>query len=264
MKTYLIIGVFVAIPVVFRIIRSLRPLRISSSDPSRFAGVGRSYAIHTVTGRAHDVSKTMSTQVSGGVSSTISASGGVGSVTGRIRSTTTTHDQLMITDATGGEHAIQVNGFHLAVANNQLVSAVWAVRKGKKSGAYFLVVNHDTKGRFFKDQALDDIIINHKITGNILIIAAVLFLPFAFILTLVWAVTYRMQRSRFKKSGVNPLIKALETTAARMPARSAGPSQPRSTADELSRLAKMAQDGLLTDDEFTQAKSQLLGPSPER
>lgn len=260
LNTYLAIGWLLAVPMVLRIIRSVLPLKVDPTDTSRFALVARGMKIHTVTGRAHDLMKGSTTTVTGGSSSSLGADGSVQSVSGSVRSETTIHDQLMVTDADGNEHSFQLTDFNIAVGAGQKVSVAWAIPRFRKRGAYFLVVNHATNRRYFRDKALDEIIINHRFLGNIQVVLNCIFLPVPFLLTLVWAVTYRLQRGRFKRSGVTALVRALDERAAAMPAPRSTASD-ESTADELERLAKMAREGSLTDEEWTQAKERVLGTS---
>ncbi len=246
MNAYWAIGWLLAVPACFRIYRGLRPFRVDASDTSHFAAVGRTYTILAVTGRAHDVTKRTTTTIKGEL--TVYEGTGHGSV----RSKTTIHDQFFVTDAQGTDHAFQLSDFDAAIAPGQVVSVVWAIRRWKKTGKYFMVANHTTGQRFFNDNALYRISISHRILANVQIVVSLIFVP-AVVLLLVWGMTLRIQMRRFKTTGVTPLVNALEPASVQLPPR----------VDDLERLATLARDGLLTDEEWTRAKELFLGKRPD-
>jgi hypothetical protein len=95
----------------------------------------------------------------------------------------------------------------------------------------------------------------------------------AMIGALVWCVTSALlptkdrvtgQRRRFKKSGTKPLIEALNARAAALPQTAAVATPLPASAvapakiDELDGLASLKRDGLLSDEEWADAKRRLL------
>jgi hypothetical protein len=240
---YWTIGLVLAIPVGFRIWRSLQPLKVSSSDTSRFVGVGRTCKIYTVTGRAHDVTKGSThtvTEYTDGTKKT---------------SASTIHDQFFVTDRDGMDHPLNLTDFNVAIAGGHIVSAAWAIRAGKKTGAYFMVVNHTTGQRYFHNEAIARITIGQRFWLNVQALT-VIFLP-VFAAFIIFAATYRIQIYRFKRQGVDPLVKALDAGA------DAFPRLGDMRVDELDRLAVLAREGLLTDTEWTRAKELFIGKAPD-
>ena len=59
-----------------------------------------------------------------------------------ITSTTTTHDEIYVTDDDGKEHALRLQNWDLSIRESHRVTAVWLIRKGKKSGGYVAIHNH--------------------------------------------------------------------------------------------------------------------------
>lgn len=118
---------------------------------------GRKYDVYTVTGRVNEAGKNLETRVqgSGGGGYSYRGTGGTAPVT--ITSTTVVHDQIFLTDDSGTEHAFQLQDFNVACRETNLISVVWAIKKGKKLGPYVVVVNHTTRKSFYNDKALKKI-----------------------------------------------------------------------------------------------------------
>jgi hypothetical protein len=62
-----------------------------------------------------------------------------------IQSATTTHDQLLVRVEDGSERAVQVTNANLAVREGHRVSLIWGISRGKATGPYVGIYNHDTR-----------------------------------------------------------------------------------------------------------------------
>jgi len=118
---------------------------------------GRTYALHYTTGTVQETGKNMETRVSGGGGGGTTFGGYGATAPVNIRSQTIVHDQLFITDAANKEHAFQLQDFNLACRTGHKVSVVWAIKKGKGSGKYIVVVNHSTGTNFYNEKALKNV-----------------------------------------------------------------------------------------------------------
>jgi hypothetical protein len=149
---------------------------VDSSDPTRFDGAGRLYKICSATGRAYGVSKsTTDTPEKIELSARTWLGSTPGGFSGKVRSRRTVRDQFFVTDPSGNDTSIQLTNFDVAVAEGHIVTAAWGIRKGKKSGKYFMVANHTTGQRFFSDDALFRIAAGHVLLGNIQTFLSVFF-----------------------------------------------------------------------------------------
>lgn len=97
---------------------------------------------HFVKGAVVGADKKLETKVQGG-------GGGGGTYRGTgytapvsITSTTTTHDLIHLQDDGGKEHAIRLKNWDLSVRETHQLTAVWLVKKGRKSGPYVAIHNH--------------------------------------------------------------------------------------------------------------------------
>ena len=63
-----------------------------------------------------------------------------------ISSKTTIHDQFFIRLADGHQQTVQLQDWDFPVADDQVVSALWAIREGATTGAYLVMRNHTTGG----------------------------------------------------------------------------------------------------------------------
>lgn len=118
---------------------------------------GRTYELHHTTGKVQETGKNMETRVSGGGGGGATFGGYGGTAPVSIRSQTIVHDQLFLTDAENGEHAFQLQDFNLACRTGHEVSVIWAIKKGKKTGKYIVVVNHSTQMNFYNEKALKNV-----------------------------------------------------------------------------------------------------------
>lgn len=135
---------------------------------------GKSYQHCFVQGTVVGADKQLETKVSGG-------GGGGGTYRGtgfnssvHISSTTTTHDMVHLQDDTGGEHAIRLQNWDLAVRQTHRLTAVWLVRQGKKGGPYVAIHNHTLNQTDYDDKLLAKL---HRSTWIVLVSLAMLLVP---------------------------------------------------------------------------------------
>jgi hypothetical protein len=115
---------------------------------------GKEYNLYTVTGKVMETGKNMETRIhgSGGGGATYRGYGGTAPIS--ISSTTVVHDQIFLIDDKGQEHSFQLQGFNVACRADNILSVIWAIKKGAKTGPYIAVVNETTGKQFFDDKAL--------------------------------------------------------------------------------------------------------------
>ena len=126
--------------------REMRSFGLDASDPFMIRAGWSSYIVHSITGTvlAPTKSRVVTTNVSGGGSY---VSGGA-TYTNPISTSTSTsiHDQFFLRTSDGVEKEIQLTNFNLALREGHQLTAAWVIKKGKKSGHYFLFRNHSTRG----------------------------------------------------------------------------------------------------------------------
>jgi hypothetical protein len=115
---------------------------------------GRTYEHCFVRGAVVGANKQLETKVSGGGGggSTYRGTGYTAPVA--IKSTTTTHDLIHVQDEQGGEHAIRLQNWDLAVRESHTLTAVWLVKKGRKGGPYVAIHNHSLNQTDYDDALL--------------------------------------------------------------------------------------------------------------
>lgn len=118
---------------------------------------GRHYTVYTTKGIVNESGKNMETRVHGGGGGGYSYQGTGGSAPVSITSTTVVHDQIFLTDATGTEHSFQLQNFNVACREGNSISVVWAIKQGKKTGPYIVVVNHTTRQSYYNEKALKNV-----------------------------------------------------------------------------------------------------------
>jgi hypothetical protein len=135
---------------------------------------GRTYEHRFVRGGVVGANKQLETKVHGG-------GGGGGTYRGtgytapvHISSTTTTHDMIHLQDEHGGEHAIRLQNWDLAVRETHTLTAVWLVKKGKKGGPYVAIHNHTLDQTDYDEARLAKM---HRSLWILLASLAVIFLP---------------------------------------------------------------------------------------
>lgn len=122
---------------------------------------GTTYALHSVTGKVLNTTKSMETSVQGSVSGgggrLYEGSGKLKPVDLNLASTTIVHDQFFLEDANGREHSFQLQGFNVACREGNSLTVVWAIKAGQQRGPYVAVVNNSTQTRFYNEKAIDDL-----------------------------------------------------------------------------------------------------------
>lgn len=115
---------------------------------------GKEYELHSITGKVLETGKNLETKVHGGGGGGATYGGYGGTAPVSIRSTTIVHDQIFLTDEQGNEHSFQLQGFNVACREANLLSVVWAIKKGARQGPYIAVINKTTNCNFFEDKTL--------------------------------------------------------------------------------------------------------------
>jgi hypothetical protein len=108
---------------------------------------GRTFEIHTQSGKVVGQSSSTTTQVSGG------GSNYAGDRVNPVRSSTTVRNDIFLADRDGKEHHYSLTNFNVACREGHELSVLWAIRQGKQNGPYFLVVNHTTSEQFWSSDA---------------------------------------------------------------------------------------------------------------
>lgn len=123
----------------------------------------RNVKVYHFTGKVVGASKNLETKISGG-----GGGGGGGfsykgtgstapTYTNPIESTTYVHDQLFLKDREGNERALQLVDFDIACRKGHIVTAMWAIPEGKKTGSYFTIINHSTNSKFTQRSVIENI-----------------------------------------------------------------------------------------------------------
>jgi hypothetical protein len=115
---------------------------------------GKSYEHRFVTGAVVGAEKQLETKVSGGGGGGSSYRGTGYTAPVHISSTTVTHDMVHIQDETGGEHALRLQNWDLAVRQTHRLTAIWLVKAGKKGGPYVAIHNHTLNQTDYDDALL--------------------------------------------------------------------------------------------------------------
>jgi len=118
--------------------------------------------------------KQLETKVSGGGGggSTYRGTGYTAPV--RIQSTTVTHDMIHLADDSGSEHALRLQNWDLTVREEQVLTAVWLVKKGRKKGPYVAIHNHNLNETDYDKAALAKM---HRSLWMLLVSLAFFFAP---------------------------------------------------------------------------------------
>jgi hypothetical protein len=194
---------------------SFMSIKTTSDDPPRFIkGPWRNLRIDSFTGYVRGSASRSDTSVSGSVYT-------VGNnVQGGVSSATSVTDSFRLVDTRNKQESnFRLQDYGVELWENQIASVAWAIPKGKKEGPYFAVINHTTGDRFFKRDDLLKIVQPGGLSGwlsGIWLIPSI-FLFFNFIVILVWAAATEAQISRFKSSGIDPLVEVLNQRAKELP-----------------------------------------------
>lgn len=115
---------------------------------------GKTYEHNYVRGTVVGANKQLETKVHGGGGGGSSYQGTGYTAPVAITSSTTTHDMIHVQDEQGGEHAIRLQNWDLAVRETHTLTAVWLVKKGKKGGPYVAIHNHTLNQTDYNDDYL--------------------------------------------------------------------------------------------------------------
>jgi hypothetical protein len=197
--------------------RSFMSIKTTSDDPPRFEGRWKNLRIYSFTGYVRGSASRSDTSVSGSVYT-------VGnSVQGSVSSATSVTDSFRLVDTrTREESNFRLHDYDVELWENQLVSVAWAIPKGKKEGPYIAVVNHTTGDVFFKRGDLTKIAWQGSSGCLSRCLQAIYFIPSIllavnFIAFLVMLAKTETQISRFKSSGIAPLVEVLNRRAKELP-----------------------------------------------
>lgn len=164
----------------------------------------KEYELYWVTGQVAESGKNMETRVHGGGGGSY-GNGYTAPV--QIRSTTIVHDQLFVVDKTGREHSFQLQDFNVACRDGNEITVLWAIRKGKKTGPYFVVHNRTTSQTFFQEKELGKIFsysLLYPLAAAVLCMFLWNMLPFAFLWLIApfvaWFIIRKKEISRFKNT----------------------------------------------------------------
>ena len=138
------IGAIAAFFLLTQFARVIWPMRIPRSKPWRLVAGGRSYAIHSYTGRASGVMKLPITELNhtASVSYDPSLQYSQSRATVRVTSRTRMFDQFTLAGADGTQRSFQVMDANVALSDGQVFSTSWAVRPLSRGGRYVQFVNH--------------------------------------------------------------------------------------------------------------------------
>jgi hypothetical protein len=142
---------------------------------------------------------------------------GVGNrVEGTISSKTTVTDSFrLVNPRNQQEENFAVQDYHVQLFENQLVSVAWAIPENRTSGPVFLVINHTTSNEIFTSKA-DLWEVFHPGFKRAPFWRRLTFLtfPLNWVLVIIWEILVDIQIKRFRQSGTQPLVEALNRKAA--------------------------------------------------
>ena len=109
---------------------------------------GKIFNLYGITGKVVSQGKYSTTSVSGG-------GGGGGGPYGErvepvtITSTTTVHNDIVLADSNGKEHAFSLSDFGIICREGHELSVIWAIRQGRQQGPYIVVINRTTSEQYW-------------------------------------------------------------------------------------------------------------------
>ncbi len=264
MTTWITISIIALAPMLLRLPRAFAPLRLNANDPSRFRRPFSHFAVHSITGIASDVNQRSDSYTSGSIGSTSKVDGsGIENVSGSINTKVVVTDQFFLEDGQGNVESFQLTDFEAAIGTGHVVSVVWAVKRLRRSGPYFLIYDHTTRRTFFNNKVLTK---TFTFPYPTLYIALLLLMIMPIPVVLFFALLSEWwQIPRFRNVGIQPLLSALDSEASHLEAQRSSPAltaersaDTTGLADELERIAEMRRSGLLSDAEFEAAKAKLF------
>jgi len=181
---YLALCAIFSILWIFRILRALKPIRTTSESPPQFEGAWKNWRIYSFTGHVRGTAVGIST---------------FRLVDSRIRE----------------ERNFQLGNWGVQLFDDQLVSVVWAIRKHRKEGPYFMIVNHTTGERFIRNDVVMEIAKRPSLFWTLSYFICFV-IPPVWLLAIIWGILIGNQTERFKKSGVQPLVENLNQKAKKL------------------------------------------------
>jgi hypothetical protein len=190
-----------------KVYRAFRPIRTTSDDPPRFEGHWENLTVNTFTGYVHDSATRSHTSVTGSIRTVGNA------VQGGISSKTTVTDSFwLVNPRNQQERNFQVQDIGVPVFKDQLVSVAWIIQR-HRTELVFIVVNH-TSNQIGTNRVAAWNIADPR-WKRVLSLYLITWIPFPpyWILVLFWAILINIQTRRFVRSGIEPLVEALNRKA---------------------------------------------------
>jgi hypothetical protein len=119
---------------------------------------GKTYRLHSRTGKVMDTNTRAETEVSGsgggGGGFSYNGTGGSSTAPIRITSTTTRYTKIFLLDGDGREHAIELVDFDVRCRVGNGLTLIWAIPDGKPEGPYIAAYNHSTREMQFDNDLI--------------------------------------------------------------------------------------------------------------
>jgi len=207
-RIYLAFFLLFSVLWVVRILRAFKPIRTTADDPPQFEGPWKNLKIHWFSGYVrgaatrsdttvvHSV-RVVGNQVQGGTTST----------------TNVINTFRLVNRRNQREQNFELRNWDIQLWDDQLVSVAWAIRKGRTNGPYFIVVNHTTGQYFLENSVVRKIVKRPSLFWSLSFVICIV-IPPVWLLGIFWEILISVQSKRFIRSGVQPLVKALNQNAA--------------------------------------------------
>jgi hypothetical protein len=163
--------------------------------------IGKEYRIYSVTGKVLDAKKHYETRVSGGGGGGYSHQGSGYTAPVSISSTTVIHDIIFLLDKDGKEHAIELTNFDITSRESNEMTAVWAIKKNKKSGPYVAIINHTLSKISFNGTKIFLMMVPHwlLLVGSVILLGLIFNATLIFLTIVAWLVFGYIKARDFKK-----------------------------------------------------------------
>ncbi len=119
---------------------------------------GKTYRLHSRTGKVIDTNTRSETEVSGsgggGGGFSYNGTGASSTAPVRITSTTTRFTKIFLLDGDGREHAIELVDFDVRCRAGNGLTLIWAIPDGKAEGPYIAAYNHSTREMEFNQDLI--------------------------------------------------------------------------------------------------------------
>jgi hypothetical protein len=163
--------------------------------------IGKEFRIYSVTGKVLDAKKHYETRVSGGGGGGYTNQGTGYTAPVSISSTTVIHDTIFLLDKDGKEHAIELTNFDITSRESNEMTAVWAIKKNKKSGPYVAIINHTLSKTSFNGAKIFLMMAPHwlLLVGSVILFGAIFKSALTFLAIIAWSVIGYIKARDFKK-----------------------------------------------------------------